>query len=215
MPLTRILHRGGNLRSTFAAAEHPAVDALEADVWVRHGSLFLHHDRPLGLLPLLLGRRRLHRRPRDLVSLDDLLNAVADRVDLVLDLRSWFGDPAPDLARALMALERVDRISVTCENWRIADRVRAWLPAVRVGYSVRSEHQLIDYERARRAGTQQLTAVTVRHSLLGTAGDVARIRAAAGHVTVWTVDDIDRALELSAWGVDGIVSNRLTVLNAL
>lgn len=215
MPVTRILHRGGNRRSTFATAAHPAVDALEADAWVHRDELFLHHDRPLGPLPIMLRGPRPIRRPRDLTTLDELLSAVGDRVGLVLDLRSWFGDPAPDLARVLLDMPRRERVSVTCEAWPIADRLRAWLPDLTVGYSVRSARQLRSFERGRAAGTQAPTPVAIRHTLLRDAADVARVRAAAGHVTAWTVDDVDRAIELSAWGVDAIVSNRLTVLNAL
>jgi glycerophosphoryl diester phosphodiesterase len=215
VPVTRILHRGGNLRRTFIAAEHPAVDALEADVWAHRGELYLHHDRPLGALPLLLRGPRPLRRPHDLATLAELIEAVGDRVGLVLDLRSWFGDPAPDLARVLMTLEPREHVSVTCEAWPIADRLRAWLPGLAVGYSVRSERQLRHFTSERAAGTRPQTAVAIRHTLLETAHDVARVRAAAGHVTAWTVDDIDRALELTAWGVDAIVSNRLTVLNAI
>lgn len=215
MPVTRILHRGGNVRATFAAAEHPAVDALEADVWARGGRLYLHHERPLGPLPLMLRGPRPLRRPRDLTELDELLPLAGDRVHLVLDLRSWFGDPAPDLVRVLMDSGVIPHVSVTCEAWPIADRLRAWLPELAVGYSVRSARQLRRFETERRAGTRPRTPVAIRHTLLGTAGDVARVREAAGAVTAWTVDDIDRAIELSTWGVDAIVSNRLTVLNAI
>lgn len=215
MPVTRILHRGGNHRSSFATADHPAVDALEADVWVHDGELFLHHDRPLGALPIMLRGARPLRRPGDLAALGELIDAVGDRVDLVLDLRSWFGDPAPDLARVLLTTPERDRISVTCEAWPIADRLRAWVPDTPVAYSVRSARQLRRFERERAEGTRPPTGVAIRHTLLQAPGDVARIRALAGQVAAWTVDDIDRALELAAWGVDAIVSNRLTVLNAL
>ncbi|MDA0366275.1 MAG: glycerophosphodiester phosphodiesterase [Chloroflexi bacterium] len=215
MPVTRILHRGGNLRSSFGSADHPAVDALEADVWVHGGALYLHHERTLGPLPIMLRGARPVRRPGDLTLLNELLEAVSDRADLVLDLRSWFGDPAPDLARVLMTTQHRDRISVTCEAWPIADRLRAWAPETPVAYSVRSARQLRVFAREHADGTRARTAVAIRHTLLASADDVARLRDAAGRVTAWTVDDIDRALELAAWGVDAIVSNRLTVLNAL
>src|SRR5690606_33821201 len=126
------------------------------------------------------------------------------------------GDPAPDLARTLaLQLDDFSHIHVTCEAWHIADRLREWLPGLNVAYSIRSAKQLrgviadVDAERI------QPTPVTVRHALLRSAGVVAALRSRAGHVGAWTVDDVDRALELSAWNVDAVVSNRLTVLNAL
>ena len=215
MPVTRILHRAGNLRTLFPLAHHPAIDAFEADVWVRGDRLVLHHDRPLGTLPLLLGPWRIHGFTGPAVSLGELLESTAGHVALVLDLRSWFGDPAPDLARALMAIESHSRISVTCEDWSIADRLRGWLPDLRVGYSVRSAAQLRRYEAELRRGERPPTPIAIRHTLLAAPADVTRLRAAAGQVTAWTIDDVDRAIELAGWGVDAIVSNRLTVLNAL
>ena len=214
MPVNRILHRAGNVREFLRFADHPAVDALEADVWVRGDELVAHHERPLGPLPLLVGKWRI-RRLGDPVRLSDLVEPLRGRAGIVLDLRSWFGDPAPNLASQLLAIEHHEHVTVTCEAWAIADRVRSWAPDVVVGYSVRSEQQLALYEREVREGTRPRTAVAIRHTLLRSREELAVLQRLAGHVTAWTVDDIDRALELLTWGVDGIVSNRITVLNSL
>ena len=216
MPVTRILHRAGNFRELLPYAEHPGVDALEADIWVRGDRLIAHHDRPLGPLPFLVGAYgHIHRLASRPVRLAELLDAVQDHAAVVLDVRSWFGDPAPQVARALMSLDRHDHISVTCEAWSIADRLRGWLPDLAIGYSVRSERQLRDYIHDRRANRRPRTAVAIRHSLLHSPDEVASLRAISGRVTAWTVDDTDRALALEAWGVDAIVSNRISVLNAI
>lgn len=218
MTVTRILHGAGNARTgdldqLLALAQHPAVDAIEADVWVHNGALHAHHERPLGPLPLLVGPRGVRRRSNTL-QLQTVLEATGT-TGLVIDLRSWLGDPAPDLARALADEDVRARIRVTCEDWSIADRVRAWLPGVRVGYSVRTEAQLRAYLAGRDAGRLPETAVAVRHTLLHTADEVALLRERARRVNAWTVDDPDRALELASWGVDEITSNLLTVLNTL
>jgi glycerophosphoryl diester phosphodiesterase len=55
----------------------------------------------------------------------------------------------------------------------------------------------------------------VRHSLLHHAAEVEALRRRSSRVGVWTVDDVDRALELASWGVDEITSNSLSVLAAL
>ena len=227
MPVTRILHDSANRDAGRGAAEnlealrelarHPAVDAIEADIWVHGERLLAHHERPLGPLPFLVGRGGLRRR-NGALSLDAILGATAGHADLVIDLHSWFGDPAPDLARAisrsaLLGTADRRRIRVTCEDWRIADRVRAWLPDVPVACSVRSESQLRAYLAGR--GPRPGTGVAIRHTLLHTPDEVAVLRDRAAQVGVWAVDDVDRALELAAWGVDEITSNHLTVLNAL
>lgn len=218
MPVLRILHRAGNLRDLLPLATHPAVDAIEADIWVRGERLVAHHDRPLGPLPLTLGRGGIHREAADLVDLVEILEAVGDahpHTELVLDLRSWLADPAPDLARALLALPQRDHLIVSCEAWSIADRLRAWVPDLRVAYSVRFEPQLRRYMHEANTVDGPPRPIAIRHTLLHTAEEVRAIKRHAGTIAAWTVDDVDRALELTEWGVDAIVSNDITVLNAL
>lgn len=210
---TRILHRAGNVHDLLHLAGHPAVDALEADIWVMNGRLFAHHERPLG--PLFLSLRTFLGGV-DRVPLEVILEAVEGHSEFVIDLRTWFGDPAPDLARTLaLQLDDFSHIHVTCEAWSIADRLREWLPGLHVAYSIRSERQMRRYLRDVDEGRIRPTPVTVRHTLLRSREVLEGLRERAGVVGAWTVDDAERALELSAWGVDQVVSNHLTVLNAL
>ncbi|MCA9851526.1 MAG: hypothetical protein KC461_12895 [Dehalococcoidia bacterium] len=209
----RILHRAGNFHELLHMSEHPSVDAIEADIWVMNGRLFAHHERPIGRF--LLGNRGLALGV-DRVPLEVILEAVQGHSEFVIDLRSWFGDPAPDLARTLaLQLDDFSHIHVTCEAWRIADRLREWLPGLNVAYSIRSEKQLRRFIRDVDDQRIRPTPVTVRHTLLRSRRVVQELRARAGRVGAWTVDDVERGLELSTWDVDAIVSNQLTVLNAL
>lgn len=213
MAPVRILHRAGNFHDLLHLSEHPSVDALEADIWVMNGRLFAHHERPIGRF--LLGNRGLALGV-DRVPLEVILEAVQGHSEFVIDLRSWFGDPAPDLARTLaLQLDDFSHIHVTCEAWRIADRLREWLPGLNVAYSIRSEKQLRRFIRDVDDKRIRPTPVTVRHTLLRSRRVVQELRARAGQVGAWTVDDVERGLELSTWDVDAIVSNQLTVLNAL
>lgn len=216
MPVTRVLHAAGNYRDLHPLALHPAVDAIEADTWVRFGELVAHHERPLGRLPLMVHPRGLRRALTDPVQFGELVLAVQGCAALVLDLRSWLGDPAPDVARVLLGLRDRSHIAVTCESWKVADRLRAWLPGQRVAYTVRSERDLRRYLTGRVSGAiPEPAPVAVRHTLLHSPGEVESLRRRAGHVAVWTVDDVDRAIELAGWGIDEIVSNRLQVLNSV
>jgi glycerophosphoryl diester phosphodiesterase len=193
----RVLHGAGNIRDLLPLATHPAVDAIEADIWVRGDQLVAHHDRPLGPLPLTIGGTGIHREDTDPVMLREILEAVGSHTRVVLDLRSWLADPAPDLARELLRIEDRSHLTVSCEAWQIADRLRAWMPDLRVAY---------------RGSARP---IAIRHDLLHTPEEVDALRRHAGTIAAWTVDDVDRALELAAWRVDAIVSNHLTVLNAL
>jgi len=213
-PLLRILHRAGNFHSLLPLARHPAVDAIESDIWIRYGETRAHHGRSLPLVPLMLDGKRIKREPPPL-GVADLLAAMTETSALVLDLRSWFGDPAPDLARVLLPLPDRSRIIVTCESWDLADRVQAWIPGVRVVYSVRTERQLRRYVQARLDGALPQTGVTVRHPLLNDAEVVQSLRRHAGWVGAWTVDEQQRAADLVAWGVDALTSNSLAVLGRL
>ncbi len=218
MTVLRILHGAGNMRDLLPLATHPAVDSIEADIWVRGDRLVAHHDRPLGPLPLTIGLGGIHRESKDPVNLREILNAIGDlqpHTRVVLDLRSWIADPAPDMARELLALADRTHVTVSCEAWPIADRLRAWLPDLNVSYSVRYEQQFRRYMyEANQPGTPS-RPVAIRESLLHSAAELHSLRRAAGFVAAWTVDDVDRAQELAEWGVDAVVSNHVTVLNAL
>ncbi len=212
-PPTRILHRAGNFHELLHLAQHPAVDAIEADIWLVRGNLLAHHERPVG--PFLFSSQGLVRGA-DRVPLEVILEAVKDHSHFIIDLRSWFGDPAPALARTLAAnVDDFSHIHVTCEAWITADRLREWLPALDVTYSIRYEKQLREFLADVDDGKRQPTPVTIRESMLRTPGVLQEIRARAGRVGAWTVDDADRALQLKRWGIDQVVSNRLSVLNAI
>lgn len=215
MPVTRILHRAANDRALHHLAAHPAVDVLEGDLWMRGGRLIAHHDRPLRPFPLTLHNRGVGRAPRDPVTFDELAALMQSGTALMMDLRSWFRDPTVDAAKVLVPLADRSRIAITCESWPLADRLRAWMPDLDAVYSVRSPRQLARYLDGRRDGSLAETHVTVRHTLLTSARRVQELRQLAGRVSAWTVDDVDRAIELVGWGVDDLVSNRLQVLNSI
>lgn len=218
MPVVRILHRGGNLPDLLPLATHPAVDAIEADIWVRGDRIVAHHDRPLGPLPFTIGPGGLHREPRDPVYLPAIIEAVGGTTPhsgLVLDLRSWLADPAPDLARELLQLPSREHLIVSCEVWAVADRLRAWVPDLRVAYSIRSEPQVRRFIASGIERRSSDVTVAIRESLLHSAAEVRSLKRYASAVTAWTIDHPDRGLELADWGVDGIVSNHIAVLNAL
>lgn len=215
MGVTRILHAAGNYHRTLPLAAHPDVDVIEADIWMRAAKVFVNHARPLGPLPYVFSRTGIHREEVEQVNIAELLEAVDGRAQLLLDLKSWGGDPAPDLVRVLYEVPDRSHLLVSCESWSNADRIHAWIPDLRVAYSIRSEGDLRRYIQGRIAGEIAETAVTVRHSLLRSPIEVDAIDRWASHVGVWTVDDVARARELVGWGVQAITSNHVEVLAAL
>lgn len=215
MPLVRTLHGAGNAWPVTPLAADLPVDAIEADTWIVRGVPVLQHARPVGALPVALHPRGVAFARRR-ATLADLLGSVAPERTLVLDVRAWFNDPAPDLYAALAALtEGGPTLAVTCESWGLAERLAAWMPERRVAYSVRSEPQLRRYIEGQAAGSLPALGVAVRHTLLHDRADVAALQRYAPRIAVWTVDDASRARDLAAWGVDEVVSNRLEVLATL
>lgn len=215
MTVVRTLHGAGNVAVPQPLAPEAPVDVLEADAWVIRGRLVLQHDRPVSAYPVGLHQRgvRLRAKPG---SLEALLAAASGRA-VSLDMRAWLNDPAPDVFRALDELDVDTRASLrfTCESWSLAERLRAWLPDMPAAYSIRSEAQLRRFIEGRLAEVIPEVGVTVRHSLLHAPGEVAALRRFTPRITVWTVDDLERARALAAWGVDEVVSNRLEVLGGL
>ncbi len=214
MTVTRTLHRAGNRRALPPLTTQP-IDAIEADAWIVRGRVVLQHARPIGALPLALHRRGVYfestRR-----SLDALLDELDPRLKLVLDVRAWVNDPTPDVFSALARRPaEAATIAFTSETWAIADRLHAWLPDHASAYSIRSELQLRRYIEGRAAGTQGAMPVAIRHTLLHDASDVGALRRFTPRIAAWTVDNVERARALAAWGVDEIVSNRIEVLAAL
>ena len=135
--------------------------------------------------------------------------------EISADGDSQYPSPAADAARALSGLSDRSRVTISCEHWPIADRMRAWLPGIGVAYSIGSKRELRRFIEGRRDGSLTQTPVSIRESLLRSADDVDQLRTLSGSLAVWTVDDVDRALELVALGVDKLISNRLQVLNAV
>jgi hypothetical protein len=216
MSVIRVLHGAANHLDQHDRRHHPAVDVIEGDLWMRSGRLLAYHDRPLGPLPFVMGSRGfLSREPANPPDAADLVALAEEGTHLMLDLRSWFRDPAADAARALLGLSDRSRITISCEHWPIADRMRAWLPGIGIAYSIGSKRVLNRYLRGRRNGSLPKTDVSVRGSLLQTADDVEQLRELSSGVAAWTIDDVDRALELVDLGIDTLISNRLQVLNAI
>ncbi|MFN8638659.1 MAG: hypothetical protein U0360_04195 [Dehalococcoidia bacterium] len=216
MRVVRTLHGFGNAWPVMPLASDLPVDAIEADAWIVRGVAILQHARPVGALPLALHTRGL-AIGRGRATLTDLLAALAPERTLLLDLRAWFNDPAPDLYSALAQLSAGSSpdVVLTCESWGLAERLAAWMPERRIAYSVRSESQLRRYVEGRAAGALPPLGVAVRHSLLHDRGDLEALQRYAPRVAAWTVDDVARARDLAAWGVDEVVSNHIEVLAAL
>ncbi|MDP2675065.1 MAG: glycerophosphodiester phosphodiesterase [Dehalococcoidia bacterium] len=230
----RIAHAFGNRRDRIDAAIAADVDFIEADLWYRAGEIWVRHERRPGFLPLLYDRKprgmnsfgpwsltvfpnhyiRLDVRPLRLV---ELLEATRGKRRLLLDLKD---DHPPQRARAYAgALARLLReagcaeSALVCGQTDVLDSVRKVAPELDVRYSIERQRQWETFLR-RLDVDAAIRGVCLQHEFL--TDPVARLLEQRSlEVFCWTVDDREEARRLAALGVDGIISNDLTLLAQL
>ncbi len=218
MSLVRTLQRRGDLSTLTALVGHPTVDAISVEVEVRNARVVTASGRRRPRLPLPRFASDRIGRSGERTALDELVRVVfaaSAETGLVLELGPSWADPAPDVAQRLLELPDHHGLTVSCDSWAVAERLRAWLPDLAVAYSIRQASALERFiDRSTSRGTEGIS-VSVREELIRSPADVRSLAAAAGSVAAWAVDDPDRGLDLAAWGIDAIGSNHLAVLNAL
>lgn len=211
-----IAHRAGNDVATVAAAV-PLADVLEADVHLFRGRLEVRHAKTIGPLDLLWERWYLLPRNTPRLLLPDLLAAIPDGVDLMLDLKG----PDPRLAGAVLEaaagwLASGRRLIVCGRVWWVLGGFRG-RPGVCVLHSAGSTRQiraLIRRSPSRQPDSATAGGVCVDHRLL-TAELVAALLRRALFVWCWPVNDRGTAAKLARWGVTGFITDEPDALQGL
>jgi glycerophosphoryl diester phosphodiesterase len=105
----------------------------------------------------------------------------------------------------LLLAELGDRVATICSrSWRLLDEL-AGRSGITVVYSAGTKRELRALLRLSGAG--RLEGVSVHERLLD-AHTSALLRAAAELLLTWPVNTVERARELLALGVDGLISDR-------
>jgi len=222
-PLKRVGHKGadhvspGNTLASFEAALEHGVDMIEFDILrLRDGRLLLAHDY------------RDAERP-DVVTLDEGLDHFAGEAyaDVELDVDLKLPGYEREVIEGLAARGLIERSLISSMYPESLDLVGKLEPRARRGWSVprvRSDPtkstwrkplalaavQVIkrrlpgQAERMIRAGRCE---ALMTHWRLMSPALVRAVHGAGGQIYVWTVDDADHIAELSALGVDGVISN--------
>ena len=230
----RIAHRYGNSRRHLALALQGPVDYVEADVWYQDGRLAVRHERKVGPLPILFDERPKNASEHgpgryglplgrwyvklqlSALYLEDVLALAHGRRCVLVDVKGSRRGRQSAFARALAQSVRLagmaDEVTFCGQNWPVLRRLRVIDPGLRVHYSIGAQRQLAAFSHVRQDET--LRGVCLHHSLIDARLiDVLKRRGLA--VWTWTVDDLAQARQLAAMGIDGIISNRLDVLEAL
>jgi hypothetical protein len=205
-----IAHGAGNDLKRLKAAEARQVDFVEADVWFQRGAVEVRHHRVWGRggLWFTVNRWRVAPAWGRQLKLADLVEVSADSTRLMLDLKGVSPQLAPGLVETMRRLAPGRPYAVCSRSWGLLDAFRAH-PDVLVVHSVGNEQEL-------RAVRDSLNwhghhALAVRHELLSRRR-VDALHEVAPLLLAWTVDDRSRTEQLLHWGVHGIISNRLDLL---
>jgi glycerophosphoryl diester phosphodiesterase len=212
-----IAHRGAtrlareNTVAAFRSAVEVGADAVELDVRrLADGSLAVHHDPVLADGRQLVALRR-DQVPADVPTLTAALDACAGAV-VNVEIKNLPSEPDfdPDDAVAAEVVAVVTGRAEPRDRWLVSsfrreaiDRCRALDPAIPTAWLTLAPVSDDDIAWARAAGH---TAIhpwdpTVDRSV------IERCHAAGLAVNTWTCNDVGRALDLAAWGIDGICTD--------
>lgn len=202
-----IAHGAGNSLALIASATEAAADFLEVDLWLHNGRFEARHERAVYPIPLLFEKWYLRWAPKKPFGLAELLAAAAGRVGVFLDMKSGGEEAARLLRRSIDAAGAVPHMTASAQQWRFLRSLHAIVPEVDTFYSI-DVHAKLDLFLSVHDRDRQPKGVSCRHTLL-TAEVVERLHKRGLLVVAWTVDDVERAQILAAWGVDAITTHRV------
>jgi glycerophosphoryl diester phosphodiesterase len=205
-----IAHGAGNTARLARAAIEAGADLLEVDLWVHGDRLEARHERAMYPLPFLFEKWYLRIAPRRPFGLTELLTENDGRAGIFLDLKNG-GERAAELIRRSVEMNAPGiRIAASAQQWAILRAISRVCPAVETFYSIDVPAKL-DLFLSISERDVHPAGVSCRHELL-TAPIVDRLHQRGLLVVAWTVDEVDRAAALAAWGVDGITTHRVAAI---
>lgn len=205
-----IAHTGGNSGRLAGEAIDAGADFLEVDLWVHGGRFEARHERAVYPLPFWFERWYLRWAPRRPFGLKELLVETDGRANVFLDLKNGSDTAARLLRRSLDEAQADVGVAASSQFWYILRQVNELAPEVALFYSIDVQAKL-DLFLSVSDRDVQPAGVSCRHSLLSKER-VAMLHERGFRVVAWTVDEVDRAEQLAAWGVDGITTHNVAEL---
>jgi len=203
-----IAHRAGNDLERLREAEGLGVNFVEADLTLWRGRVEVRHLRTIGPIPIFWDRWRLANPFAPRLRLEALLEAISPRTELMLDLK---GRNARLAQLVLKQLTGGHAITVCSRSWRLLEPFRG-RPDIRVVYSIGSFREL-NRLIAQFEG-RELDGVSVHERLLD-ARTVAELSRRAAVIMTWPINSLNRAHELTALGVNGLISDDLALASTI
>ena len=192
-------------------AEALGVQAIEADVHLFRGRLEVRHLKTLGPIPILWDRWRLANPFSPRLVLAELLAAVDGGTELVLDLKGRDPRVATDVLEALAPRLRAGgRTTVCARHWPLLEELEG-VRGLRLVHSVGSSRQLRRLLRRHRG--RRLEGVTIHERLLDSR-TARELHELADVILTWPVNTLERAQELVGLGVEGLISDRPSLVHS-
>jgi glycerophosphoryl diester phosphodiesterase len=227
---TKIAHRGAsgnfpeNTRLAFEKAIEARVDMIEFDCQLtKDGHVVVFHDERLErtarakgevknytlaeLKKLDIGgwRKKAHKGER-ILTLEEVLEVVGQRVNLCLDIKQFAESPQGIELKLLFILSHydyLDRAILSSFDYRCLDRVRELAPEARLGIIFGSGIAQDPFVAARR-----LTAASILvQKELATREFLQQAWGEGLDVYVWTLNEVRDMEKFASIGVQGIISD--------
>ncbi len=202
-----IAHGAGNTLALVASATEEGADFLEVDLWLHNGRFEARHERAVYPIPLLFEKWYLRWAPRKPFGLAELLEAAAGRVRIFLDMKSGGEDAARLIRRSIDDAGVAPPMAASAQQWRFLRALHNIVPEVDTFYSIDVQAKL-DLFLSVHERDRQPKGISCRHTLLS-AAVVERLHDRGLWVAAWTVDEVERAQALAAWGVDAVTTHRV------
>jgi glycerophosphoryl diester phosphodiesterase len=212
-PLT-IAHRAGNDPARAHIAYEAGADLIEADLWLYRGRLEVRHTKTMPLVSLLWDRWSIEPGWRPRFLLNDLLSALPPDAGLMLDLKGNDARLSTAVLHALEARSRNSPVAVCSQHWAHVDSF-AGHPGITPLHSVGKAHRLqplFAHLESHKGGAP--AAISIHQRLLDP-DTVRRLKDFAAHIMTWPINDMPRARELTALGVDGVITDNIEVVRQL
>jgi glycerophosphoryl diester phosphodiesterase len=174
------------------------------------------HPRPPYSVPLING---YYFRPEiNPVRLPELLKSAEDGPKLLLDVKGVDGDAyakrfAATLTSAIQENDAAGRVEICGQLWPVLTRLRADAPELHLRFSIEREDQWSAFV-SMSADDARAHDVCVQHRFLSDE-KLRFLKDRQSSVYAWTVDRPEVADRLTERGVDGIISNNLSLLSSL
>jgi glycerophosphoryl diester phosphodiesterase len=229
--VVRIAHAFGNNRKLVKRALAADIDMIEADIWHRGGQVYVHHERRLNPLPILVDKRMPGHRPGlfaialpgnyyvrpdvNALTLGELIRMVQGTKKLLLDVKGQ-AKGAKEFAKAIVNIIREQRaqsmVEVCGQVYPVLRRLQDLAPDLIVRYSVKRQPQWENVSDLVERG--EVRRICIQHRFIDK--EKARfLKERDVDLYCWTVDELEEARRLAAQGIDGIISNDLGLLERL